>query len=49
MDYAINTNGFNGQIIQTEDHEIRYQDCIKKMIAFFLWFNRKKLWLKLII
>jgi len=42
MDFAINTNGFNGQVIQTEDNVICYQDCIKKWLHLFLWFNGKK-------
>ena len=42
MDCAINTNGFNGQVIQTEDNVICYQDCIKKWLHLFLWFNGKK-------
>jgi len=30
LDYSINTNGFNGPVIQTKYNEICYQECIEK-------------------
>jgi len=30
LDYSINTNGFNGPVIQTKDNEICYQECTQE-------------------
>ena len=45
MDIAINTNGFDNQVIQTENNEICYQNCIKKNDCIcFYDLMEKKLW-----
>jgi len=43
LDYSINTNGFNGPVIQTKDNEICYQECIQKndSICFYDLMEKK--------
>ena len=43
FDYSINTNGFNGPVIQTKDNEICYQECMQKndSICFYDLLEKK--------
>ena len=43
FDYSINTNGFNGPVIQTKDNEICYQECMQKndSICFYDLMEKK--------